>query len=101
MGHVAPLGLWIFFYAVCYKHVAPLGLNEAMRLLLLSHQIFYPENPSKVEILIQTIIMSTLNYLYTFDAESTPQIPLIRGTLANVDLFVSFTIDCECKTQTK
>ncbi len=35
MVHVAPLGLWVFCYAVFYKHVAPLGLNEAMRLLLL------------------------------------------------------------------
>ncbi len=49
--HVAPLGLWVFCYAVYYKHVAPLGLNEAMRLLLLSRQIFYPENPSKVGVI--------------------------------------------------
>ena len=27
---------WGFCYPVCYKHVAPLGLNEAMPLLLLS-----------------------------------------------------------------
>ncbi|MCE2396216.1 hypothetical protein J4G02_16810, partial [Candidatus Poribacteria bacterium] len=28
MGHVAPLGLGRFCYPVCYKHIAPLGLNE-------------------------------------------------------------------------
>ena len=27
--HVAPLGLWLFVYAACYKHAAPLGLNAA------------------------------------------------------------------------
>ena len=35
MAHVAPLGLGVFCYPVCYKPVAPLGLNEAMPLLLL------------------------------------------------------------------
>ena len=27
LSHVAPMGLKIFVYAVCYKHAAPLGLN--------------------------------------------------------------------------
>ena len=75
MAHVAPLGLGVLYYPVCYKHVAPLGLNEAMRFLLLSHQIFYPENPSMVEILIQTIIMSTPQLLIHFRCTINPLNP--------------------------
>ena len=49
MAHVAPLGLEGFCYPVCYKHIAPLELNEPTTFFPLrseyTHQILYPENP--------------------------------------------------------
>ena len=71
--HIAPLGLRGKDISLGYKHVTPLGLNASNPLSHFRHHVsrsvFYPVNPSILNILIQTMIMK-IPHLFAFTTPS-------------------------------